>query len=328
MGIARFVMALVVPAVLASGPAAAAESARIPLQPRPDRSGFSNFVTVAVGGGAPGEVLLDTGSTGLRILASAVGPEVRLTDIPVTYSYTSGNVLRGVLGYARVAFPGSDPAVATEREIAIQVVQSVGCKPSKPDCPGWRGGEKGVMGVAYMPDAAFNPLAQLPAPFGNGFIVAADDLARPGLSPHLVVGLTEANLAGFSFAPFAALPDGQQPPGLKAWNTKSVRTCFSVDGGPEGCDGTVFDTGAALGSFEVPDHPVGRPVRRGALVTTRVPEAGMTLAVTAGRAPWRNRYRYAPPHGGVLGFNAGGLVFRHMEIAFDAVRGRIGFRAP
>ncbi len=321
MAIRHIVMALAGLAGLALAPALAAESARIPLQPRPDRSGFSNFVTVAVGGGAPADVLLDTGSTGLRILASAVGPQVRLTD-------TSGNVLRGVIGYAKVGFPGADPAVATEREIAIEVVQSVGCTAAKPHCPGWRGGEKGVMGVAYRPGAAFNPLAQLPRPLGNGFIVAADDLARPGLVPHLIVGLTEANLSGFSFAPFDALPDGGQPPGLKAWDTKSVHTCFAVDGGPEGCYGTVFDTGAALGSFQVPGHPVGRRVRPGAVVTTRVPQAGMTLAVTAGRTPWRNRYRYAPPHGGVPGFNAGGLVFRHMAIAFDAVRGRIGFRAP
>lgn len=320
--------AILMGVMVGAGAAQAQESARIPLQDRPDGSGFANFVTVAVGGGAAHQVLLDTGSTGLRILASAVGPNVRLTNIPVTYSYTSGNVLRGVLGYAKVSFPGSSPAVATETEIAIQVVQSVGCKAEKPNCPGWRWGQAGVMGVGYLPLNAFNPLAQLGGNLGNGFIVVSDDLARPGIAPHIVVGLTSANTAGFTFAPFDREPDGQQPKGLKAWNTKSVHACFSVDRGPEGCDGTVFDTGAANGTFEVPNRPVGRRVRPGNVVTTRVPQAGIELSVVAGRDAWRNRYRVEPPHGVPLGFNAGGLVFRHYQIAFDAVRGRIGFKAP
>ncbi len=320
------VMSVVIGLLLAAGAARAAESARIPLQPRPDQSGFANFLTIEVGGGAPSDVLLDTGSTGLRILESAVGPNVRLTDIPITYSYTSGNLLTGVLGFAKVSFPGSEPLVATEQEIAIQVVRSVGCKPEKPHCPGWHKSEVGVMGVAYRAGRAFNPLAQLPGALGNGFIVVANDIARPGLQPHLVVGLTEENLAGFSFAPFERMPDGEQPAGLKAWDTKSIHTCFDVDGGPEGCYGTVFDTGAGLCSFEVPNHAVHSPVKPGSLVTIRVPEAGMKLSVVAGTSSWLDRFRYEPPHGGVLGFNSGGLVFRHMEIAFDAVTGRIGFK--
>ena len=314
--------------LLAAGAEAAEQRAVIPLHARPGPSGFANIMTVAVGGGAPANVLFDTGSNGLRIRAEALGPDVRLTDIPITYSYTSGNVLKGVLGYARVAFPGSTPAIATPREIAIQVVQSVSCKPDKPECPGWPKSQAGVLGAAYNPTPIFNPLAQLEGRLADGFIVVADDLARPGLAPHVIVGPDQSDLAGFSFAPFDAWTGGGQPDGLRAWNTKSVRTCFSVDNGPEGCHGTVFDTGAGNGSFEVPDHPVGGTVRPGRVVTTRVPEAGMSLTVTAGTERWANRYRFAPPHGSVKGHNSGGLVFRHMQIAFDAVNGRIGFRRP
>ena len=46
------------------------------------------------------------------------------------------------------------------------------------------------------------------------------------------------------------------------------------------------------------------------MVTTSVPLAGMKIAIVAGREPWTNRYRYEPPHGSVLGFNSGGLIFR------------------
>ena len=91
---------------LVATPSLAQDGATIPLHKRPDQSGFANFIAVSVGGSA-GDVLLDTGSTGLRIRAAAVGADVRLTNTPVTYSYTSGNVLKGVIGYAKVSFPGA-----------------------------------------------------------------------------------------------------------------------------------------------------------------------------------------------------------------------------
>lgn len=304
----------------------APQSARIPLLPRPDRSGFSNLIAVRVGGGPAVAVLLDTGSTGLRIRAEAVGPDVVLTDIPLTYSYTSGNVLTGVLGRAIVAFPGSDPRIATPRPIAVHVVQSVTCKPEVPRCPGWTRGEMGVMGVAYNPLPVFNPLAQLGGTLGSGFIVAANDLTDPKLRPHLEVGLTPQNSQGFARVNFERA-DTPQPDGFKAWNTKSVPTCFSVDGGAPGCFATVFDTGAGTGSFEVPGlsrEQIRTPVPRGAKVTTQVKDA-LSLTIEAGGRAWMDRYRYEPPHGGTKGYNSGAMVFRHVRVLFDADQGQIGF---
>lgn len=305
------------------------ETAAIPLKARPGTSGFHNFVSVEVGGGPQGDMLLDTGSTGLRIRASAIGPAVRLTDTRLTYSYSSGNVLNGVLGYAVVAFPGSDPHVATRKPIAIQVVQSITCKPEKPKCPGWAPGQIGVMGAAYGPSQVFNPLAQLPGNLASGFIVVANDFADPKVEPHIDVGLTPRNSQGYARAPFAPA-DRPQPDGFTAWNTKSISTCFSVDNGPPGCFATVFDTGAGSGSFETPAtgrDQLGRQVRRGAVVTTEV-QGVMKLTVKAGPRAWIDRYRYAPPHGSVKGFNSGGLAFRYYRILFDAVRGEIGFSPP
>jgi hypothetical protein len=88
-----------------SGAAWAQQSVTVPLDPNPQGNGFSNFITVSVGGGPASEVLLDTGSTGLRFLASQIGPDVTVTNIPVTYGYSSGNLLTGYLGFAPVAFP-------------------------------------------------------------------------------------------------------------------------------------------------------------------------------------------------------------------------------
>jgi hypothetical protein len=95
--------------LLAASPALAQSSATIPLHKRPDQSGFANFIAVSVGGGPAGDVLLDTGSTGLRIRAAAVGPDVRLTNNPVTYSYTSGNVLKRCRRLCQGELSGREP---------------------------------------------------------------------------------------------------------------------------------------------------------------------------------------------------------------------------
>lgn len=309
--------------------AEAPASVHIPLQPRPDRSGFANFMTVQVGGGPPVNVLFDTGSTGLRLLAQAVGPEVKLTSTPVTYAYSSGNVINGVLGYALVSFPGSSPATATVKPIAIHVVQSMSCKPDKPDCPGWLPGEMGVMGTAYSPLPVFNPLAQLPGNQANGFIVVANDVTDPGVRPHVVAGLTPHNSIGFARAPFGPA-EKPQPDGLKAWNTKGIQTCFSVNGSAPGCRNTVFDTGAGSGTFLLPGMPENMPrtrVPRGQQVRTEIPGI-MSLTVVSDNKDWLNRYHYQPAHGSPPGFNSGGLVFRHYRVLFDAERGEIGFLAP
>src|SRR5690348_2075338 len=146
---------------LGSGMAAAQDSVTIPLNPNADRSGFANLVTVSVGGGPPSEVLVDTGSSGLRFLQSEIGPDLMMTDTTISYPYASGNYVTGVLGYAPVSFPDASTPVSTTDWIAIEVVTSVTCQPDKPDCPGWPTGQSGVMGVDYDNNKIFNRLAQL-----------------------------------------------------------------------------------------------------------------------------------------------------------------------
>ena len=53
--------------------ASAQESVNVPLDPNPEGNGFSNFITLSVGGGPASEVLLDTGSTGLRFSPARSG---------------------------------------------------------------------------------------------------------------------------------------------------------------------------------------------------------------------------------------------------------------
>lgn len=306
--------------------AAAQSSVSIPLNQNPDGSGFSNFITVSVGGGPSAQVLLDTGSTGLRFLASQIGTTNVTVDysVPVTYGYSSGNLAVGYLGFAPVSFPNASNPLATPQPIAIQVVTNLTCKSGYSGCPGWAAGQSGVMGVAYDNDQIFNPLAQLPGVLGNGFIVVTNDLGNPGVSPQVVVGLTSANMQGFVFSQMQTTPGGSQPAGLNVWNTKSIYTCFSVNSGSPGCYSSVFDTGANKGSFEPGDATLSGPVAYGSTVTISVPGV-MSLSVPALGEPWTNNFAYEPPHGGTLGYNTGAEVFRYYAVLFNEQTGQIGF---
>jgi hypothetical protein len=270
----------------------AQDSVTVPLDPNPDGSGFNNYITVSVGSGPASEVLLDTGSTGLRIRKEDIGTkDVKITDMVVTYGYSSGNELKGFLGFAPVAFPDASTPISTPDPIAIQVVTEVTCKKTKPDCPGWQAAQAGVMGVAYDNDQIFNPFAQLTGNLGSGFIVVSNDLANPTGLREVVIGLTPSNMQGFLFSPLAPTPGGLQPPGLNVWNTKSVYTCFSVNGGSPGCFDTVFDTGAQLGSFVTPDSPLFGPVPTGSqchVALRRRRHRGVGEPVCLRPRPWRH----------------------------------------
>lgn len=311
--------------------ARAQESATIPLYPGSATNGFSNHLTVAVGGGAPLSVLMDTGSTGLYVYESLIGPNsTPLTSdgspIPFQYGYSSGNELHGYYVSTPVTFPDASTALSTGA-ITVGAVTSLVCKGGGNYCPGWPTGQSGVMGVAYsaLPSAMFNPLAQLLGNYGNGFIVVSNDLGNPGVSPHVIVGLTAQNTAGVLWSQFAGDNTGTQPAGLNAWNTKSINTCFAVNNGAPGCFVTVFDTGAQLGSFETgtSGQSYGQ-VTPGSAVTITVPGV-MSFTNVAGASVNDNFYVYEPAHGGTSGYNSGAGVFRYYVVAYDGIYGLIGF---
>ncbi|MGA0561509.1 autotransporter outer membrane beta-barrel domain-containing protein [Ancylobacter sp. VNQ12] len=313
------------------GSVQAQESATIPLHTGAATNGFSNQIAVAVGGGSTLTVLMDTGSTGLYVYESQIGPAstvITSGGAPVTfqYGYSSGNELHGYFVSTLVAFPEASTALSTGW-ITVGAVTSLECKGGGDWCPGWPTGQSGVMGVAYSaePAAVFNPFAQLPGNYGSGFIVVSNDLGEPGMTPHVIVGLTAQNTAGFVWSQFAADDGGTQPAGLNAWNTKSINTCFSVNNGSPGCFVTVFDTGAPLGSFETgtSGEAYGQ-VTPGSSVTTTVPGV-ISFANVAGSSNNENFYVYDPAHGTSAGYNSGAGLFRYYVVAYDGVNGRIGF---
>lgn len=275
-----------------------------------------NVVAVSVGGGAPIRVTFDTGSLGLRVLESSLGPTVRRTDTRLHETYFDGTVFDGYLAYAPVSFPTRDGiSVATAVEVPIQVITAVSCSAAKPRCPGMGSGRVGVMGLRYESHGKlFNPLALLPGNLGNGFIV--DDTVRPS---SVTVGLTPENTAGFRFASLRS----DSPPlwvgnGLShGWIMNSITACFAVDGVASPCSGILFDTGANATHVPMENAP-GRGnefLRPGQTVQIMV--AGLcdySVKVTR-----RARVRITNGHG-----NAGEHFFQVYRVAFDGQGGRIG----
>jgi hypothetical protein len=94
-------------------------------------SGSTRYtVEIQIGDDPPMQVLLDTGSSGLRVLSPAVSPSAApLSETPVTYSYHSGLVMTGVVATADVHIGGR-----TARAIPIMVTEEIGCAATRPTC--------------------------------------------------------------------------------------------------------------------------------------------------------------------------------------------------
>ncbi|NUP47618.1 MAG: hypothetical protein HOW97_09955, partial [Catenulispora sp.] len=119
-------------------------------------------VTVEIGG-VPLLLLLDTGSTGIRISADKVPAKaVTITGAAAPYGYGSGVRLHGDKADTDVTIGGYHTG-----SLPIELVRSTDCFPDKPDCPAAHGAKPamfggvldGVMGVSLETAAGLvNPM--------------------------------------------------------------------------------------------------------------------------------------------------------------------------
>jgi hypothetical protein len=162
--------------LMAAGPAAtlADERIEIPIKQTTLSDGQIRYsIPVVVGGAAVTEAMLDTGSSGLRVLQGAV-PEsaYSVSDQSSVYRYTSGVRLNGVIAKAVVAIGGAP----SDAPIPIQIVRSVDCASEAPRCPASRvsaedyriGGDglprqgfRAIIGVNMGKADAVNPLTRI-----------------------------------------------------------------------------------------------------------------------------------------------------------------------
>lgn len=123
-------------ALVGGSPTWAVERIEVPIKQTVLSDGELRYsVPVAVGGSDAFDAMLDTGSSGLRILEATV-PAARYvaSDQPSIYGYGSGVRLKGVIAKAPVRIG----AAASESPIPFQLVRSVECGPKAPGCPASR----------------------------------------------------------------------------------------------------------------------------------------------------------------------------------------------
>jgi hypothetical protein len=192
---------------------AAAKAARveIPIARVVMPDGIVRFtVDLKIGGGAPFSALLDTGSTGVVVMAKALGdrPLPRIGKFWAVYG--SGERLEGPISSAKVNIGGIDSGAA----MRIGVVQSVSCIPEKPKCSaanlkladygiagdGISGaGFKAIVGIGFDRFLMANPLVLFGA---TSWIVKLPSAETPG-DGALILNPDAHDMDGFKTYPIS-----------------------------------------------------------------------------------------------------------------------------
>jgi hypothetical protein len=284
--------------------------------------------TVSVDGSPPIGVLVDTGSNGLRIFASALGgTSISSSNEALSVDF-GGDLLAGHKASA-VVHIGS---MATASPISIQLVETFSCSPSFPDCnvsdntgtAYTSAGINGILGIGLRPatDGLYSPLAQLGSPIADGFTIHFDGLdsttGELRLGPPATEGSAQVQLER----------SGEFPNGLSAWSDDTVSVCYSVNGAaPQpACVDTVFDTGSnmdvvygkGLGAATVTADGYLAP----GLAFEAKHEGVFDLKYTTGTKTSRDLVMVATDDPfTILGV---GTFFRY-ELRFDRVNGKLGF---
>ena len=225
--------------------------ATIPLRLVQGPNGTFLVARVAVGGGKPVPVIVDTGSSQLLIMRQSVGRRAKISprihnlggygvaSSPVTGSTATGSF--AILG---------SPGATTTKPISFGAVKSFGGVAILLSVTG----TKGIMGIGQLPSnsrVAFSPLLSLPCPLWKGYTVA---LRRPG-GPKLILGTPTRTASSVSVAllgprvrvgPFGGPHTPRKyPSGTPAYQGL-FKLCWNV-AGQKACGPTVADTGNTFG---------------------------------------------------------------------------------
>jgi hypothetical protein len=205
--------------------------------------GAHPMVRVRVGRSKPVPLLLDTGSTGLRIFAPVVdtspGAGVTVTSQPNTITYAGGHRYTGVVAKAIIQIGRQ----ATAAEVPFSLVTRASCAPTKPGCAAAGGigaliakGDYGILGVGTSQGGAVvNPLLQMPGRLGRTW-----SLHLRGQTGALVLGARVPRGRRVA-AKMQLRSQGTLGP-LKLWADRRAPVCLAV-GFAQACVPGLFDSG-------------------------------------------------------------------------------------
>ncbi len=234
-------IALLCPAVAAL----AADRVELPVRLVTQSDGSRRFGVPLTIDGRQVEAGLDTGATGLRVMARAM-PGSTAQGTPAHYGYGSGTRLDGPLTTATVAFG------ALSGPVRIQRVDAVSCTDVFPRCPASRNGDPATFGIQGdgLPNEGFAAIlgvnlraANAANPFealGAGRWIV--ELPRPGdAGPgRIILNPNDADVAGF--ASYRLLDDDNSLAGCITGPQPLGQICgaATIDSGAPGL--SVFDT--------------------------------------------------------------------------------------
>jgi hypothetical protein len=307
--------------LMAATAALAQPRVEIPIQQSVLANGAPRYwVELSIAGGAPIRAMLDTGSTGLRVLAAdpsakalpAAGPDQN-------YGYTSGARFSGPPVKARIALG----AARTPDDFVFQRIDKAGCGDDRPDCPvsevaadayriGGRGenGFVAILGTNMGEADTPNPLKAMARSWIIELPKAGSD--QPG---RMILNPTGDETTGFT-----ALPLDPIFANLRGGFHDAVPGCVIKAGGETSlCGPMLLDSGAPV--VEVTLGGDARPVawpggtkarltmgRQGAAVAMPFVTDGdqaSRLTIRAGKGQPRNR------------ISAGSLPFQAFAVLYD-----------
>lgn len=233
-------LAIVVGAILASAAAVSAvrgagQEIVVPLHVVRYSDGATQLgIDVAIGSKTQ-RLLFDTGSTGLRILASAIPSDAfRRTGRPEKYAYGSGMEVQGEEADASVSIgsaQGTNVPIQVVDRVACSSVQLSQCPKDLVDAMQFAGPYPGILGVYIRSpqlECCDSPLYNLEGKVGRRFIVHANFEA-----PALILNPTASTMKAFSVVDFEAFG--------------APRGCIRIyESGHETCGPVIFDTGSPM----------------------------------------------------------------------------------
>jgi hypothetical protein len=286
-------------------------------------------VPVRVGNSVAVDALLDTGSTGLRIMRNAIFRDSYTdTRFLSVSAFSAGDKLTGTVGTAIMNIGG----LATDSPLPFEIVDSESCASFRPNCgaanasPGDYGiGGDGIPGQGFqailgagLRDAqgAENPLEHFGA---KQWII---DLPEPGqgASGSLILNPDWQDLQGFTMFPLASEGGGVwHDPGF----SDTLPSCLDDSTtGTKICGQAILDTGAPgiIAFQDGPPGPLWTPGDQAALVFGSLDEK---FAVDA--KPGTGLLREPKSDAGI-DMVAGVVPFFAFDVFYDAAAGRIGLR--
>ncbi len=296
-------------------------------------------VPVQIGDSAALPALLDTGSTGLRVMQGAVyADRYNDTGAASISEFGGGDKLTGSVGTARVSV-GPE---TTDDDVPFEVVTQAGCADFRPDCSASmvsaadygiggdgiaRQGFQAILGVSLAvesgPAYLANPLTHMGA---RKWIVTLPEPGQSGAGA-LILNPDEQDLQGFQMFPLTALPSVAD--GLDSGWVDAVPGCIKDESNGENvCGPAILDTGSPGVIADVVGGAQTAPLwTQGDQVTMSFNTGSQTMGFSfvADRNPGTGLLQ-EPAQGASPRLLDGFLPFFYNDVLYDAADGEVGLR--